>query len=588
MAGDDDVCSLKEIPIENELWLTYLNTPGTYLPQTVGAPACELFSVGVCRNSKYFQQHDVFQIYGTITLYDVDGTSYELYCRAFGDSQTLTPEHNLLSLDMSVDCLISTTWSHMVLNLMDKADDAVVVKQCLNFDKLTDINQCNKVELADNSVFVTYAAFRAAVVAILKITLIKTNDSSPVNLSGKIIARCGNTYGHKYPGIVLLNSPSFEAISNVPILLSRDVVVVPAHSFLRIDLHLSQLDPHQQEDITCQADFLAKHLSNHNDDIVTKDFVVRFKVHWRHPYALKDNSRQLFEHHKISNVPQRHPFRRESAYSLLDVYGVMIHHDTDSELKICGTMKICDNFTKFILFDRNEMNPVKISRNDGTIPIVVQRRCFNMSPDYLYMALMLKDVEGQVLIEGEIFWNESHVKKPMSWYDKRICSVIRGVRGYAEVFYTIFSKAEQAQVTITFCGEYGYVGMGFIYCVDGSVVARHSNETYLTEHDKTYYQSVLFRGNSSNVQSGFTLPLSKSVVAVPIGASLTIAVDLYVKPLSLGHSQEHLESEVSFNLGSKILQIIKHERCSILVSVEWSDLDKLIYEEIKDAYEEGF
>ncbi|XP_074307569.1 uncharacterized protein LOC141642623 [Silene latifolia] len=582
MAGDD-ACTLKEIPIKNKDWLLHLNTPGSYLSSAIGAPFSELFSVGVLPESNYFEQRDTLEIYGSITLYDENNNTYQLYHRSSDDPQTLTPQNNLLSLGMPAECLVSTCWTHIFLSLADKTDNSVIVRKALSFDKLTDINQYNKVgTLSYNSVFVTYAAFPTAVMAILEITLIKTNDSAPtpLNLSGKITARCGNTYGSKYPGIVLLNrlsNQSFEAVSNVPILLPRDVVVVPAYSFLRINLHLCQLDLPQQQDIICQEDFLAD--SVYVRDTVSNDFVVRFKVVWCHPHQLWDETGQLFDLPKIFTELQLDDFSgKHFPRSLVEVYTVVIHHNTNRELEIFGTVAIRDSNSRFLLFDRDELNPVKYSGKEEIIPIEVKWRCLNMT-EYLAMGVKLKDVKGEVLIEGEISWSSDNVKKPMSWYDERICSVIRGVNGYAEVFYIIFSEAVQAKLRILFkCNGYPDV----THRLSGSVVATHSNETYLTEHEKAYYQSVLYRGNSSSnlqLQSGCALPLSKSVVAVPIDAVLTVAIDLNASPLSPGLSQAHLKSDVSFNLGSDTRRIIEHNNCSIVVSLEWSDLDKLVYEE---------
>ena len=60
--------------------------------------------------------------------------------------------------------------------------------------------------MCDTNVFLTYVVFPCARVATIDVTLNhKTNASvTPLNLSGKVITRCGNTYGRKYPGTVLL------------------------------------------------------------------------------------------------------------------------------------------------------------------------------------------------------------------------------------------------------------------------------------------------------------------------------------------------------------------------------------------------
>ncbi|XP_074304240.1 uncharacterized protein LOC141638954 [Silene latifolia] len=331
---------------------------------------------------------------------------------------------------------------------------------------------------------------------------------------------------------------------------------------------------HQQDDITCQADFLARHLHTVECDIVANnDFVVRFNVYWCHPLQLKDEFKQPSECPKISTDIQVHEVRR-TVRSLLEVYTVMVHHDTNKELKICGKMLVCDNWTGFLYFDRKMLNPVILSGNVETIPINVKRRCLNLS-EYLAMGIRLKDVEGRVLIEGEISWNDYKAKEPISWYDKRICSVIRGKHGYAAVFYSIFSKARQAEVKISFeCAEYPDVR----YSLDGSIVAGHSKGTYLTEYDKACYQSVLFRGNSSDLQSGCTVPLSKSVVAVPIDAFLTVVINLYASPLSPELPKEHLTSNVTFNMVPDV-KPIKEGNCIIKVCLEWSDFPKLISEE---------
>ncbi|KAK9678028.1 hypothetical protein RND81_11G183100 [Saponaria officinalis] len=595
---DYDIWDAKEIPIENEKWLFQLKTPGMSVFHTLAAPASELFSVRV--SPTYFGQRHSCEIYGTILLRDRDGSSYELYSRTPDDAQTLTPEHNVVSLDMPVECLLSTTWWLMCVTLKDKALDTVIADDVLPFHNViynNEYNGVNVLEFADDSIFVTYAAFLAAVVAVVDIILIKKDNSVPppaADLYGKIVARCGNTYGQKYPGTMLFDRPSSQSIkasSNTSIELSRDVVVVPAYSFLRIDLHLSL---HQLEDISGHAEFLAESLRFGDDvDIHGNDFIIRVKVLWFHPYEMKKPIVEPpFKRPEISTELQAHDVTRDHSlpevHELVEVFTLMIHHNTYYTLKMCGELRVRDNFSRFMLFNRNETNPLIFSKNEETIPIDASRRCFSMCENF-YMGLDLRDVEGRVLIEGDIIWAENVVQKPISWwYDRRICSVIRGIHGYAAVFYTIFSEARQAEVKVSFkCDDYPDVS----HCVHGTVVARRSNEIYSTEHDIAYYQSVLFRGKFSELKSGFTLPLSKSVVAVPIDSFLTVCVDLYATPLShevpqeyatpLSHEvpQECLKQDIDFQIipGSKRIQGKNH---SIEVSVEWSDLRKLFSEEM--------
>ncbi|KAH9612257.1 hypothetical protein KSS87_018772, partial [Heliosperma pusillum] len=339
-----------------------------------------------------------------------------------------------------------------------------------------------------------------------------------LNLSGSIIARCGNTYGQKYPGIVLLETLSnqpIETSSNNPIDLSRDVLVVPAYSFLRINLHLSQHLLGQQEDIICQEEFLAGHLYNKDvRDIKVKDFVVRFYVEWCHPYELKNDSKESFTGLQLHNYSLLKPGNEIGP--LLEVYSVMIHHNTDCKL-IHGSLTIIDPCSISSL-----SFPLTYSGCEKKIPIGAMMHCLYTS-EYFSMRLELKDNEGKVLVEGGISWTDSLVEQPMSWYDKRICSVIRGVHGYAAVFYTIFSKAIEVVIRVSVESS-GYHDVK--HCFSGSVVARPG--TYLSVHDKTYYERVLFQGNCSDVRLPYFL--GEFSTAMPIEAALIVGVDISVSP----------------------------------------------------------
>ncbi|KAK9713053.1 hypothetical protein RND81_06G000300 [Saponaria officinalis] len=577
---EENLWDAEEIPIEN---------PGSYgLGYCIGAPASEVLSVKIPLGQRH-----TCEVYGVIVIEDKDGNTYELYSRDVDDPETLTPALNTLSLAMPIECLVSNNWAFMRMHLQDKADDSVIVQQCLGLDKVTAKDDYNrvKVQQVGASALVSYASFSTAVLAVVEVTLVKRNHvPNAADLYGTIVARYGNTYGKKYPGIVLFNEPlnqPVRAVSDIPIKLSRDVLVVPAYSFVRIDVHLSDT---KQQDFNGYADFPALHHNYFKKLVVeTKDFVIQVEVQWSHPYRLENHDENRFKRPKISSdqhlsltltrgpVLRKHNLR---PYELVEVFTLKIDHDSNNVIDIYGRMGISDHCMSCEVFNRNETNPVTLSTNCNTIPIIGPRRSFD-GPLSLTMGLMLRDVQGRIFIQGDLSWYYDSVNRPISWYDRRISAVFFGVHGYATVFYTVFSEAVQAFVKVSFMSD-GHPDVS--HHVYGTIVARYSNEDYderySTEYEKAYYQSVLFkeaRGNSLELKSGCRMPLLKSMVAVPADASLIVDVDLYASSTLDECSEERLEKVVGFGTiaGAYNTQVIQSKSHRIEISVEWIDYFEL-------------
>ncbi|KAK9723706.1 hypothetical protein RND81_05G019300 [Saponaria officinalis] len=498
---------------------------------------------------------------------------------------------------MPPECAVSDSWACMRICLRDRFDDSLIVDDAFAIDnvgKQDDFPQvkAHQVSGVGGSVTVTYAAFSTALLAALDIRLIKNNivygtPAENPNLYGRIVAHYGNTYGVKYPGIMIFNDRPTECIEvapNSPIELSRDVVVVPAYSFLRVDVDLSDSLTNKLV-VKGKVDFFATHRCTFRKDIPGENFLIRVNLKWLHPYELEYLVEKPSKCRKISSDQQPNSALTSGisrapslvhcfGVPLTEVFTVMIAHKSSSALKICGKMVIQDSRMRHVVFDRNELNPESLCAENKIIPIEGPPKCLSGSGIW-GMALDFWDVQGRVSIKGDISWSYSHLAPPISWYGRRLCSVSRGVQGYAAVFYTIFSEAVQALVKASFISS-----ADVSHRIYGDIVGRYSNDEYLTKYEKTYYQSILFkksRGNTYDLKSGSILPLLKNTVAVPIAAYLIVEVNLCASQDGL--PEEDVKGIATFNLGDldpvtrgSPVKKIDGKNCHIELSVEWSKL----------------
>ena len=157
----------------------------------------------------------------------------------------------------------------------------------------------------------------------------------------------------------------------------------------------------------------------------------------------------------------------------------------------------------------------------------------------------LKDpIRAHEISKGEFSWCAFRldVGHSISWYDKRICSVIGGKHGFAAVHHTIFKSAVKATLEVVFFSN-NFAGVS--HSLHGTLSALYSGHEYSTDHEKKCYQSRLFNrpvDKALQISSASRIPLSKSVVVVPTTYPLIIEGDLKIS--CDGNSHEEVVSGI--------------------------------------------
>ncbi|KAK9672788.1 hypothetical protein RND81_12G124900 [Saponaria officinalis] len=147
---------------------------------------------------------------------------------------------------------------------------------------------------------------------------------------------------------------------------------------------------------------------------------------------------------------------------------------------------------------------------------------YDLADDFS-MWVVFKDVYRSVISKGFLSWARNTEKK---WFDRQLCSIIRGDKGFTVVHYAFFQDAFLTLVD----------GNTTRSRVSGKVIAYYDiRDFYLSSYQKKYYQSVILNKDAEEdlpLQSyGSSIALSKSFVAVPRFSSLTFDVDLSVSPV---------------------------------------------------------
>lgn len=186
-----------------------------------------------------------------------------------------------------------------------------------------------------------------------------------------------------------------------------------------------------------------------------------------------------------------------------------------SSLSLKGYIFCYDMESRVDLFKGGTVYP------DDIVKLTPFDRC--LMGDYFGIQTDLEDDDGRQISKGYAEYDEGNAHR---WFNRRICSIIRGKCGYAAVHYSIFQDAVVAYLKFKVVS--GFRGG---YEVFGEISTRYNNMRYATHYEKKYYQSRLFeKGDSEAVmlKEYEAIPLSKSKVAVPLKASLIVVGDIKV------------------------------------------------------------
>ncbi|KAK1391285.1 hypothetical protein POM88_010341 [Heracleum sosnowskyi] len=216
----------------------------------------------------------------------------------------------------------------------------------------------------------------------------------------------------------------------------------------------------------------------------------------------------------------------ELPIELLEIFSISVcaYDQGDSPFSLKGKVKCFDGRGCLYIFD-SDTEGVSTS---GDIVKLVPDLGRGFVGSHLGIETDLKDNQGREISFGSAIYGPLTIEGNR---DKRICSVIRGQNGFAAVHYTIFTDTILAKLSLEVV--YNFESGGSTGCkVYGSVNTSYSNFNYSTHYAKKYYRSTLFKKKESDalkLAGGEKVPLSKSVVAVPVYGLLIVEAIVYAQ-----------------------------------------------------------
>ncbi|XP_021836885.2 uncharacterized protein [Spinacia oleracea] len=601
----------------------------------LSTPLLEVFSISVHPIPDLTGNLFNCEIYGSVKVTNGLGHVLVLYNRDRDNPEFIKPNetsyNRYLSLTGLKDGRVVIPYDYVIVDmcLRDRSrDDIVIAKGELNFNyKESFYTEHGAKRVVGDAGFATlhYATFPYAVVATVDVVFFSkhddydtidydpdeysdydssgyVNDDADADVYGTVAAHTNFPGSSSYEdnttiSSILFNMPHNQCVrvkSRTFIELSRSMVAVPFYSNSPLQIHVDFKYNDGSRLAEGVLEFQYIYCGLIKKDVVGENGRIRVRVKWVDAYEqryrgsdLKRSATFEKEESEMEGLVKRQRSlvdpQPSSAFSdwskeeqedngwsvdplpLVEVFSISIgSSDLKPPFKLYGNIRV-------------ECCPI-FNRDESSAQICFDKIEFKYRYRFGFDALedfgiyfKLKDVEGNLSIEGQFSWVTRLLD---SWYDKRICSVVRGDHGYVAVHYTIIYDGIQAKVKVLVKRFDNTLDLPTKFY--GSLVARYSNHEYSNSYDKKYYQSTLFERSLDdpvNLKKDSSLPLSKSLVCVPRMSSLIIQVDLTADDNLLpqpGFGVEVLQGSVEFNTdGSQRSKEIWGQNYWIEISVKW-------------------
>ncbi|KAH9620136.1 hypothetical protein KSS87_008101 [Heliosperma pusillum] len=259
-----------------------------------------------------------------------------------------------------------------------------------------------------------------------------------------------------------------------------------------------------------------------NQNSVKADRLVE-KCRKRLRYINQKNFRPISIQSRLQALKNRRWFIPYRFNPLVEVFSVSfcLYDNSSTTLDLVGTINVNDVFGDLLLFSRVEKNPQLLTSFD---PIPLKSVGRSIQGPNFYIEIELKDGGGHEICNGYVAYDFHTV---VDWLNRRLCSTIKGKTGFVMVHHSIFDYAVEAKIRFILMSNSVDVVNGRVF---GEISGRYGNFRYATHYEKQFYQSMLFgKGEDApaNIVDG-KVPLSKSVVVVPLNGELIVAVHICV------------------------------------------------------------
>ncbi|KAK9741417.1 hypothetical protein RND81_03G104100 [Saponaria officinalis] len=521
-------------------------------------PLIQVFSVCVSLNIDVGKPCEV---YGSIRSFEGSRPRFHFYHRGPEDSETVDKDGTLtLSLiGPHGGAVIPFLDNSLDFRLRDRVQGVDFINSKLELDPVTD-DSYDTLLRRDvpgrlGVAHVYYAVFQLAHYATVQVTVTKNDDDSScpaTDIYGSIVAGYanGNRYCRADEDLKFLETRLFDKKSHqplrvmlgTPIMLSRDVVVVPAYSTLTMEVNL--WDSNHGKIAGKTLNFPAHMIGHDPVQIRTQYGCVEVFVHWRHAYLYLYNDRFMDDSD-----------RGESSNDL---------HEMQKKPRVIYDQQLSSSFIP------RDDSCLELLPDNGLASIEVNYRAIDDSD--FRMVLFLRDPIGNLEVSrGSFGWHSGSLEAYMPWYSKRLCSVVRGDDGYAAVHYEIFSDASEACLEVRLLAEGHHDRPINLY---GSLFGLYSGYNYSTSYDKKYYRSRLFdraRDRFVKQNVGSEIELMKSFVVVPCNASLIIEASLCVLSTDDVEVPIRGQHEFEIDLSNTVSKFIQGEYYKIEICVKFRD-----------------
>ncbi|WOH10785.1 hypothetical protein DCAR_0730257 [Daucus carota subsp. sativus] len=571
-------------------------------------PLFEVGSVHIDNNQS--NEFSSIEIYGTIVLIDDHGNEFYIFdCKHRNDAKShvldpKTPTSLILQNFQprgvpSKFCLLF----QLKRRLCGAAEEDIVIFDDYKYIDCTDEVLYDKpqVHVFDSDkggsiITVTCTIFQCALLAEVGIVVEKTgkcgsgvDESGVAEITGSIVAVTRGLSDDMVPNVRTLLAVSCEKF-NFGNYTPLSSLAVPAYSSVEFRGQLSV----NRQDLSSVLTFEPCNEINifHEKQIGRRPYRIRMIVFWKHgatslpegnvlEYYAKASETPFTDQRPTSkileteNVVVRQYFKdlkwdRDDFFptELLEIFSISVcaYDQGDSAFSLRGKVKCYDCRGCLSIFD-SDTGGIFTSTSSDIVKLVPDLgRGFVGS--HLGIVTELMDNQGREISFGSATYDFDTIKV---WRDKRICSVIRGQNGFAAVHYTIFSDA--VLVKLSFEAMYNFQSSVAIGCkVHGSINTWYINFNYSTHYAKKYYRSTLFEKeecDAVNLAGGEKIPLSKSVVAVPVYGLLVVEAIVYAQN---GKHREELKFKKTFS-PAEDQRVIAESRLGksfgLFMDVEW-------------------
>ncbi|KAK9734603.1 hypothetical protein RND81_04G151200 [Saponaria officinalis] len=540
----------------------------------LSTPLIEVLSVCI---SSDFNDGEPCEIYGSILALEEQCPLFDLYDRSNPEDSETIVKRGTLSLKGPDDRAIIPSLSPTLhICLKDRIRGVEVVNGHLNLE-LGDEDSCDRlikraVEGAYGVAYVYYVVFQFAVYGTFEVRVTSNdNDGKKGNVAdiyGSIVAEYENAtmYCNDDDEVKLFAPRLFDepphlplrVLLGTPIRLFRNVLAVPAYSSLSIKVNLC--DSNGTIADGC-LEFPAYTLGDKTLCIQTQYACVEVTVRWHHAYyyiykdrfakyskpetGKRPKTEMLFdcEPDFPPCIPRKVPSYHFGSLGT-EVFSVFVAGLTEKVSTLCGAITVDALGREIPIYDRDDSCPEMLSE-DVLASVDVKHRGIRTSE--IGMVLYLKDLASQLEVcRGNLRWCVGNLGGYMSFYNLRLCSIVRGDNGYAAVHYTIFDDSFEASVEVKcFCD--GHLDNSiYLY---GTLFGRYGEYDYSTSYQLKYYSSKLFdqpRDRPVETKAGSQITMLKSKVMVPADSFLIIEANMGA--LGIDGVEDTIHGTVEFNI----------------------------------------